>query len=91
MPARQPKRTAPYKSPFNTLFEEAGETPPHDFRPWDERNDYLRSSVGKDRLNRPEDVTTVARVLTETGDISRRDAALRGAVTPTLEEGVKRL
>ena len=91
MPARQPKRTAPYKSPFNTLFEEAGETPPHDFRPWDERNDYLRSSVGKDRLNRPEDVTTVARVLTETGDISRRDAALTGAVTPTLEEGVKRL
>jgi hypothetical protein len=91
MPTRQTKRTAPTKSPFNSLFEEVGETPPHDFRPWDERNDYLQSSVGKDRLNRPEDVATVARVLTETGDISRRDAALTGAVTPTLEEGVKRL
>ena len=91
MLTRTPKQPKPQQSSFDTLFEEFGETPPYDIRPPSERNDYLQSSVGKDRANRREDVATAARVMPEIGDISRKDAAINGDLMPTFEAGVERM
>ena len=66
-------------------------TPPADIRPYGERNDFLQSSVGEDRANRWQDVATAGRVLVETGDLSRNDAALQGDMTPASPKAIMNL
>ncbi len=63
--------------------------PTIDPRSLGERNDFLQSSVGPDRSNRPADVVTAARNLTELGYLDRFDAALTGKRTQALDDATK--
>lgn len=55
-----------------------------DPRPPGERNDFLQSSVGPDRSDRPADVATAARNLAQLGYLSVNDPAVLGTRTTTL-------
>lgn len=55
-----------------------------DPRPANERNDYLQSSVGPERSNRPADIVTAARNLNALGYLQSTDRALSGVRTKAL-------
>jgi hypothetical protein len=56
-----------------------------DPRPYNERNAFIKSSVGPDRTNSLTDVATAARNLSELGFLDARDKSLAGERTNALE------
>jgi hypothetical protein len=74
---------------FDDAFMSQGLQPPHDPRPFSERDSVIRTPVGKDFANQPNDVATLGRNLAVLGYVPFDDASVQGAFTPKLEAGVR--
>lgn len=74
---------------FDDAFISQGLQPPQDPRPFSERDSVIRTPVGTDFANQPNDVATLGRNLAVLGYVPFDDPSVQGAFTPALEKGVR--
>ena len=89
-PSRRTKNQKP-ASFFDDAFISQGLQPPEDPRPFSERDSIIRTSVGADFANQPNDVATLGRNLAVLGFVPFDDPSVQGEFTETLDQGIRAL